>query len=631
MNTLERELILQLKDCFFELFDGEFAILHSDDFIKKTLYIILKLFRVETAAVYTYIEWDQHYYLAEKVSVKKDQAESHAAIPSESLKALKGSKGILRGPFSMVELESYDLLIDLQRDRKIVGFMAFKDCPGSMLNKITDEGFKKIGQEYELFLGKWQNLKRIISEEKKYKELYRVTEKFHSSMDIDNLLGEIIITLQGIYPAFSYDLLLSQDYQNHSQLPIRDLEYDNENMAAMEAYVTGTVQFEDSLPWESALYAPLKGKQGVYGVLVVYAPNTSAFPRNEVEFITLLANTAGSAMENTQLYQQSRRLIADLQLINETSHCLNSNLRLLETIHYMSEQIIKSFKAQEVGFFLYSPAGDIEKILQGSTAFFSTKQAGKYIEYVREKIQKDNEALFIGDLNLPHNDEEYHYRSIMAVPMTLSEHLNGIVIVIHQDSYYFSFETFKLLQSLIHHSTLAFTNSMLREELEKMIITDHLTKLHSRTYLDEKINLSMHEDVQGAFILLDIDEFKKVNDTYGHQVGDEVLIQLANIIQNNIRENDTGARWGGEELAIYLPKVSLKAAVSIATRLVEKVAEDSNPHVTVSCGVSYWHKNQADSYNNLFKRADKALYSAKRAGKNRVVIQKEQKSMVKHP
>jgi diguanylate cyclase (GGDEF)-like protein len=154
-----------------------------------------------------------------------------------------------------------------------------------------------------------------------------------------------------------------------------------------------------------------------------------------------------------------------------------------------------------------------------------------------------------------------------------------------------------------------------------MIITDHLTKLHSRNYLDEKIQRSMKEDEEGTFILIDLDNFKDLNDTYGHQVGDNVLIQVANLIKANIRGNDVGARWGGEELAIYLPKVSMEAGVSIAKRLVEKIADCSNPTITVSCGVSYWNKDRLDTYNYLFKRADDALYIAKGTGKNRVVTQ----------
>ena len=217
--------------------------------------------------------------------------------------------------------------------------------------------------------------------------------------------------------------------------------------------------------------------------------------------------------------------------------------------------------------------------------------------------------------------EGTQYKSIMAVPMMQTGILKGFAIVMHPDAYHFSFDTFKLLQSLIHHSTLALTNSLLREELEKMVVTDHLTKLYSRSYLDEKIQRSLMEDKEGTFILIDIDDFKLINDTYGHQIGDDIIIQVANIIKDNIRSSDVGSRWGGEELAIYLPKVPLSLGVTIAERLVKKVRENSRPSVTISCGVSYWNKLSEDTYNTLFKRADKALYIAKETGKDKVIIQ----------
>jgi diguanylate cyclase (GGDEF)-like protein len=620
MEELEKNVILQLKDCFVELIDDDFDVFQFERFVKETLDIFLNVFRVEAVSIYKFQEWKQQFDLVGVLL--ENEGPLPKTITVTNISDFINNDEFLQKSKLPSELKDYSFLIKMMKKGECTGFIAIKDKTGSNIKNITEDGLIRIGNEYGIYFGKVQNLFDVLMKERKYKKLYMVTEKFHSSMNMDNLLEEIILSLQEVNPGFSYYLLLSQDNHKHSQLPIRDLEYDNENTAAMEAYVTGTVKFENSLQLhQSTLYAPLKGKQGVYGVLVVIAPNMLIFPKNEIEFITLLANTAGSALENAQLYHQARKLNADLQLINETSHCLNSNLRLSETIHYMSNQITESFGAQEVGFFLYASNEMIDNILPGSTAFFSTIKAQNYIQFVKETIEKEHEALFIGDLQLSKESESMIYRSIIAIPMDLGGHLRGIAIVMHQKPYFFSFETFKLLQSLIHHSTLAFTNSMLREELEKMIITDHLTKLHSRNYLDEKINRSMKEDEQGAFILIDIDDFKRINDNFGHQVGDEVLIQVANLIKNNIRENDVGARWGGEELAIYLPMVSLSAGEAIAKRLVEKVDKYSNPHVTVSCGVSYWEKDHTDTYNYLFKRADEALYVAKGTGKNKVVTQ----------
>lgn len=461
-----------------------------------------------------------------------------------------------------------------------------------------------------------------INKLKRYEQLYRVTAKFHSSMDMAEVLKEIIHTLNEVYETFDCVLLLSHDSSTDPELPIRDLEYgsDSINQAAAQAYLTGNVQFEDSINNdESVLYAPLKGKQGIYGVLQVIAPDTPVFPKEEVGFIELLANTAGSALENAQLYQQSRKLISDLQLINKTTHRLNSNLRLTDTINFMSEQIRSSFDAQVIGFLMFNGEDKFE-VLTGSSDYFFLDESVPLVNFINNKIKKEKDAVFIGDLSLDENIGEKKFRSLMVVPMVQSSALIGAVYVLNERPYHFSFDKFKLLQSLIHHSTLAFTNSMLREELERMVITDNLTKLHSRNYLDERIQLSMNTDALGAFLLIDIDDFKSINDTFGHQVGDEVIIQVANIIRRSIREHDVGARWGGEELAVYLPKADLKTAVMVAERLVERVEKETDPQITISCGITVWHKENNDSVKKLFNRADEALYRAKETGKNRVII-----------
>ncbi|WP_040207619.1 sensor domain-containing diguanylate cyclase [Neobacillus jeddahensis] len=458
----------------------------------------------------------------------------------------------------------------------------------------------------------------------KYKKLFQIAEKLHSSMDVDFVLGEIFVILKEVYPNYSYYLLLSLDTHSHSDLPIIDLEYDGENIMAINTYVSGQVHFETSfIDKHAVLYVPLKGKQGVYGVLQIIAPDCSEIPTNEIEFITLMSACAGGALENAQLFQQTKRTISELQLINDTSYQLNSNQPLAETLTFMSEQIKDYFEAQEVGFFLFSTdhAKSDAKALPGSTPYFFTQKSQTYINYIKEKIQEGNEPLFIGDLTLPTNQQIAAFHSIMAVPLVVEKKLTGFFIIMHESPYFFSFDTFKLLQALVHHSSLALTNSLLREELKKMVIIDHLTNLYSRKFLDEKIQQSMKEDEEGTFILVDIDNFKKINDTFGHQIGDEVLIQVADLIREIMRESDIGSRWGGEELAIYLPRTSLQSGVTIAETIVKRVSESSDPHVTVSCGVSYWSINRLDSYQYLFKRADDALYIAKETGKNMVVVQ----------
>jgi diguanylate cyclase (GGDEF)-like protein len=501
---------------------------------------------------------------------------------------------------------------------KTIGMLQFM-YPRHLM--IGEQLLKKIREDFSLLFQKLRIISQGLSDEKRYEQLHRFSAKIHSSMQIDDVLEEIVNTLKQVYPSFTYHLLLSHDNQHCGYLPIKTLVFDEsaENMAALQAFLTGRIQLEDSISLRrSILYAPIKGVQGVYGVIQIMAPYIMKFPRREINFISLLANTAGSALENAKLYEQSRRLVADLQLINESMRQLNTNLRLQDAIEFMVKQIKQSFCADEVGFFLFEEKK--RRLLPGSTPFFQSRQAKKYVEFVDKKLKTGRDIVFVGDADIQASPAVPVYRSLMAVPMLQNGETKGICIVLHHKPYHFTFEMFKLLQSLIQHSTLAFTNAILREELERLVVTDYLTKLYTRRYLDEQLQKSMCYDAFGTFILVDIDNFKQINDTYGHQAGDKVLVQVANIIRANIRVSDIGARWGGEELAVYLPKVSLAAGISVAHRLAEKVRTETHPPVTISCGISYWKKNRLEQANDLFKRADEALYMAKRTGKNCIFV-----------
>lgn len=617
-ELVERETILELKSRFFELIStGRLSV---TDILSQMLTVLKELLQAAEVDLYRCEGWEHGMIL--EATTRSDLNEEITGNFPECLigKLTETPQSFKKNPEF---LPQYDLAFVLDAKGNVKNLCAIQ-MNGASGERLSDSLLERLVDECALFIKKIHTLAETTEEEKRYKQLFRVTKKFHSTMDMDAVLDEIITTLREVYPSFTYYLLLSHDHKGYGELPVKDLEYNSENQTAMQSYVSGQIQFEDSvIDKNSIMYAPLKGRQGVYGVLQVIAPDSLVFPQNEVEFIKLLANTAGSALENAKLYEQSRKLIADLQLINETSHQLNTSLRLTDTMKFICGRIIKSFDAREVGFIMLDEDNLDYSVLQGSTSFFFSKEASNYILKVAKRVKQDLEPLFIGDISYDIGGASTHFRSVMCVPMIQSGDLKGFALVMHEEPYHFAFDTFKLLQSLIHHSTLAFTNSMLREELEKMVVTDHLTKLYSRGYLDEKMNLSMLEDAQGTFILIDIDNFKCVNDQYGHQVGDEVLIQLARQIAKNIRGTDIGARWGGEELAIYLPGAPLEIGVMIANRLVDKVEKHTNPNVTISCGVSTWIRGQEDTTKTVFKRADQALYKAKGSGKNKVVVQNE--------
>ncbi len=154
---------------------------------------------------------------------------------------------------------------------------------------------------------------------------------------------------------------------------------------------------------------------------------------------------------------------------------------------------------------------------------------------------------------------------------------------------------------------------------------DGLTKVYNRNKFDEvlenEINIATnHEDIFSVS-LIDIDKFKDFNDTFGHLVGDEVLLMMAQTVNKNVRDSDTFARWGGEEFVILFKNTSVNKAEIISNKLRQKIQNLQHPiagSITASFGVTEYM--DGDTADSIFKRCDEALYFAKENGRNRVEI-----------
>ena len=162
--------------------------------------------------------------------------------------------------------------------------------------------------------------------------------------------------------------------------------------------------------------------------------------------------------------------------------------------------------------------------------------------------------------------------------------------------------------------------------LEHEALTDGLTGMHNRRYFDDAMAEYLDQfrkiDKPIGLMILDLDHFKKVNDTYGHDVGDEVLRQIARCLQEFTRYHDVVARLGGEEFAVVAPNMSRESLFKLADRIRHAISSlniksgNVTLRVTMSIGLAIWdHKETAEE---LYKRADMQLYQAKRTGRNRV-------------
>lgn len=167
-----------------------------------------------------------------------------------------------------------------------------------------------------------------------------------------------------------------------------------------------------------------------------------------------------------------------------------------------------------------------------------------------------------------------------------------------------------------------------QKQLEQMAYYDPLTDLPNRRLLEKLIKRELASmqryGQETVIIMLDVDDFKQINDTYGHQVGDSILMQLADLLKNNVRETDTVARFGGEEFIILMPNTSVEEGYIFAERIrkiiMEKVFSIGSDtlQITSSFGVSSMGDINSQNLEDYYLLADKSLYLAKQSGKNRV-------------
>ena len=181
-------------------------------------------------------------------------------------------------------------------------------------------------------------------------------------------------------------------------------------------------------------------------------------------------------------------------------------------------------------------------------------------------------------------------------------------------------DTFILQASNIESTHKLFTLTKITN-LSNKLQYDPLTSAYKKDFFNKQLEKLLILEEQAAVIVLDIDNFKKINDNFGHQIGDEVLKEVASLVKDNIKSEDIFARWGGEEFLLLLKYISLEEAEMKAKdirKLIDNHIFKTIGHLTASLGLAWISEN--DTLHSVIFRADKALYDAKKRGKNNVVV-----------
>ena len=343
---------------------------------------------------------------------------------------------------------------------------------------------------------------------------------------------------------------------------------------------------------------------------------------------------------NLELPMFARDELGELSTtFNAMTRRLRNRLTELTVLYNLTQKASTTHSQREV-FDL--AASNLQKHLNAESSGTSWYNEGEGADsvYLAEHLdQKESEAIrscVKNSLRTLQSIAEYSAvleRYVLGVPLFFEEKKFGAIYLVFpkergKEKLNLSEDEKSFIETLRHHLSLIIEKQRLFEQA----ITDGLTRLYLRRFflatLEKEINRSKRYQLEVSVLLLDIDHFKKFNDTYGHQAGDFVLRETAQRIMESIRSVDTPGRYGGEEMAVILPQTGIKDGFVVAERIrkaiegAEYAFKNDSMRVTASIGITALHGRDI-SLEEMIEEADKALYVAKSKGRNQVRIAPE--------
>jgi diguanylate cyclase (GGDEF)-like protein len=430
---------------------------------------------------------------------------------------------------------------------------------------------------------------------------------------------------------------------------------------------------------------PIRIKTQVVGFLNLDSAVVGFYTPDHIHNLRAFADQVAIAVENARLFAAIEREVTERQQAEER---LRQQNEYLSTLHEITVELLGSPRPESLlndivesaaglvnaqhGFIFLPEDGHL--ILRAATKGFA-HNIGRSEPIpgtgVLGQVWQSGEIFFVEnytawELHDPYYSSE-RLAAIAGAPIMIGEKMAGVLEVANTDHVRpFSqveieiLERFALLASLVINNSQLFSDlqleltermqveAQLREAnallgtqvkqiqglqliLREQSIRDPLTGLHNRRYLseiqDRELARAAREGYPVSFAIIDIDHFKSVNDTFGHDAGDSILKKLADLIHRYTRSGDIVCRYGGEEFLIILPNIEAEIAFQITDRLRKTFMDATSPleigraKATISCGISEYPVD-GSSANELITLADKAMYQAKAAGRNQVVIWK---------
>lgn len=379
----------------------------------------------------------------------------------------------------------------------------------------------------------------------------------------------------------------------------------------------------------SELAIPLMVRDEVVGVLDCQSDRVNHFDDETIDLLTLFSNQASIALQNARLYSLEQQRARQLQAINAIAQQTTAVLELEELLRRVCELIRDAFRVSHVSLFLREENDLVLRAHQGSLTP-RIPQGGRFPASNEPwaSILLGGRTVMEADLRAATTTKFFaESASRIRIPLVSFGQTLGVLALDSSLPDAFRDGDLQSLESVADICATAIQNANYVERVKQLAYLDGLTGIFNRRFFElrilEEIERAKRYGTGMAVIMADIDQFKRLNDEFGHVLGDEVLRQVSSLFHQQVRKIDVVCRYGGEEFGILLTQTSATHAMTIAEKLRKMVATWSFPGVprmvTISAGAAAF-PDQGVTRDDLVRAADSALYAAKQAGRNRVCL-----------
>src|SRR5271163_3765933 len=378
----------------------------------------------------------------------------------------------------------------------------------------------------------------------------------------------------------------------------------------------------------SELAIPLMVRDDVVGVLDCQSDFVDHFNSETIDLLTLFSTQASIALQNARLYSLEQQRARQLQAINAIAQQTTAVLDLEDLLARVCQLIQDAFRVSHVSLFLRE---DHDLVLRAHHGTLTPRipQGGRFPAEPWAEILASSSTVMETDLRGGPTSAKFYAESAsrMCIPLVSFGQTLGVLALDSSQPDAFRDGDLQSLESVADICATAIQNAHYVERVKQLAYLDGLTGIFNRRFFElrimEEIERARRYGTGMAVIMADIDQFKRLNDEFGHVLGDEVLRQVSSLFHQQLRKIDVVCRYGGEEFGILLTQTNAHQAMNIAEKLRKMVAGWLFPGVprtvTISAGAAAFPE-QGTTRDELVRAADSALYAAKQAGRNKVCL-----------